>query len=165
MEIVNRTEAQNATSPANPSALPSAWIDRLFARFHAMYGKHWLDLWGGAPMADVKAVWAEDLSGVSGEQIRRALDHCKGNAKFPPTCPEFVALCRQFRDTPSTTLYLPAPRGELPEPTKAILDGYLDGKRKDCKAWARKILEESAAGRVYPSISIEFAKEALGIAA
>ena len=30
---------------------------------------------------------------------------------------------------------------------------------------ARKILEESAAGRVYPSISIEFAKEALGIAA
>ena len=130
-----------------------------------MYGKHWLELWSGVPMEAVKATWADDLGAFSGEQIRKALDHCKTHAKFPPTCPEFVALCKQFRDTSATTLYLPAPRGELPDPTKAILDGYLEGKRKDCRAWARKILEESAVGRVYPSISIEFAKEALGIAA
>ena len=163
--MVSRSREPSATSRANPSALPEQWIDRLFARFATMYGKHWLELWAGVPMEAVKATWAEDLGGISGEQIRRALDHRKTHSTFPPTCPEFVALCRQFRDTPATTIYLPAPRGELPEPTKVILDGYLEGKHKDCKAWARKILEESAAGRVYPSISIEFAKEALGIAA
>jgi hypothetical protein len=162
MELVG---TRSETSPPKSGALPSAWVDRLFERFHAMYGKHWLDLWADVPLDAVKAVWREDLAGFSGEQIRKALDHCKANAKYPPTCPEFAGFCKQFRDTPATTLYLPAPRGELPEPTKAILDGYLPVNRKDCKAWARKILEESAAGRVYPSISIEFAKEALGIAA
>jgi hypothetical protein len=163
MEIVSRTAAPSATSRENPSALPEAWIDKLFARFAVMYGKHWLELWSGIPMEAVKAGWAEDLAGTSGEQLRRALDHCKANSKFPPTCPEFLQICRQFRDTPAHALYLPAPRGELPPATKVILDGLVAG-RGDCKAWARKILEQSGKGVVYPSISLEFAKEALGLA-
>ena len=102
------------TSPANPSALPNAWIDRLFMRFSGMYGKHWADLWQGIPMEQIKAVWAEDLAGCSADQIRHALDHCKTHLKFPPTCPEFVGLCREFREKPQNVAYLPAPKSKMP---------------------------------------------------
>lgn len=159
MELVSKQA--NATSPANRSALPSAWIDKLFARFHAMYGKHWLDLWDGAAMADVKTVWAEDLAGCNGEQIRRAIDHCRGNLKFPPTCPEFVAICRQFRERPENMAFLPAPRGEINDEVQTKIAEALQPAKHDCRAWARKILERSAHGVIYPHIAIENAKEAL----
>lgn len=95
--------------------IPAAWVDRLFDRFAAMYGKHWFDLWSDVPMADVKNAWREDLAGVTGEQIRHGLEHCKTHNKFPPTLPEFVGLCRQFRVDPAHLISLPAPRTEMPD--------------------------------------------------
>lgn len=73
------------------TALPSGWIDRLFDRFAALYGKHWFEMWADVPMADVKDAWATELRGVSGQQIVAALEKV---GKFPPTLPEFVALCK-----------------------------------------------------------------------
>ena len=113
---------QSTTSRPNQSALPETWIDRLFARFATMYGKHWLDLWAGIPMEQVRQTWQEDLSAFSGEQIRRALDYCRRYNKFPPTCPEFVNLCWQFRREKERVLYLAAPRGEIPDNVKKAID-------------------------------------------
>jgi hypothetical protein len=149
------------TSPANPSALPSPWIDRLFMRFSGMYGKHWADLWQGIPMEQIKAVWAEDLAGCSAEQIRHALDHCKTHLKFPPTCPEFVSLCREFRQKPQNVAYLPAPVSRMPPHVAEQLRAFVEGKRSgDCRDWARKIL---ANPKQYPWISKQMAEEALGV--
>lgn len=75
------------------TALPSAWIDKLFQRLAGMYGAKWLDLWRGTDLASVKAIWAEDLAGYSGEEIKRGLNSCKSRT-FPPTLPEFLTLCR-----------------------------------------------------------------------
>lgn len=110
-------------SPPNPSALPSAWVDALFARLGAMYGKHWLDLWADVPMADVKNAWREDLAFASGEQIKRALDHCKTNLKFPPTCPDFAILCKQFKATGANHLFIAdkTERGPIPANVLAVL--------------------------------------------
>lgn len=166
MELV--AAERNETSPGKASALPSPWIDRLFGRFALMYGKHWADLWAGLPgeadevMAAVKRAWADDLAGCNGEQIRRALEHCKANNKFPPTCPEFVSLCRQFRVEPAQQTYLPAPRGELPPQTAAILDQLQPTPGRDTRQWARDILQRHSEGIVYPYISLQFAREALG---
>lgn len=133
----------------------------MFARMHAMYGKHWLDLWESAPMADVKAAWASDLAGFKAGQIKAALDHCRANCKFPPTLPEFVGYCRQFRQEPANAIYLPAPRGELPANVAAVLQAFKPTPGKDFRKWARDILEKHANGIVFPAISLEFAKEAL----
>lgn len=154
------TERQSGSS----NALPLPWIDRLFLRFGAMYGKHWIDLWNDVPMESVKAVWAEDLAGVTADQIRKALDHCKVGQKFPPTCPEFVAMCRQFRATPDVAGYLAPPKGDgMAANVQAEVDRVMrrePGEKRDPKDWARRILAEPSK---FPSISRQFAEEALGL--
>lgn len=79
-----------------------------------MYGKHWLDMWAGQAMDEVKTVWAEDLAFASVGALRSALAHCQHKSKFPPTLPEFVSLCRDFRDTGRPNLRLASPRQQAP---------------------------------------------------
>lgn len=145
-----------------------AWIDRLFARFDTLYGKHWLDMWHDIPMASVKEAWRAALSGCSADQIRHALAHCVATSKFPPTAPEFAGFCRQFRPSPSSAHHLlPAPRDPAGSAIAAGLASTLrsqpDQRDGDCRGWARKILAEAEKGVVYPMIAIENAREALGI--
>ncbi len=83
----------SAISPASRDALPDAWIERLFARFSAMYGSRFADLWGGCKLDQVKAVWAEELAGYGGDELRRGVEACKAR-DWPPTLPEFLKLCR-----------------------------------------------------------------------
>lgn len=99
---------------------PGALVDRLFQHFACMYGSLWLDRWAGIPLPEVKATWARDLSRVSPGQMARALDHLKAHNPMPPTLPEFLSLCRQFR-VADPVLALPPPRGEIPEAAREIL--------------------------------------------
>jgi predicted glycoside hydrolase/deacetylase ChbG (UPF0249 family) len=79
------------------AAQPSAWIERLFLRFSAMYGNLWVQRWKDVPMDVVKAEWTAELERFSLEMIRKALDHCTAHNTLPPTLPEFSQICRQFR--------------------------------------------------------------------
>lgn len=77
--------------------LPSAWVDRLFSRLAAFYGSQKLaTMWVDADMAEIKAVWAEQLGRFEPASISAALQRLidSGN-QWPPTLPEFVELCRQ----------------------------------------------------------------------
>lgn len=81
----------------SPKPLPSAWVDRLFSRLAAFYGSQKLaTMWVDADMAEVKAVWAEQLGRFEPASISAALQRLidSGN-QWPPTLPEFVELCRQ----------------------------------------------------------------------
>lgn len=155
-----------ATSPAKPSALPDAWIDRLFQRFSLMFGNSWASKWGGLPMPQVKALWAEDLAFASAEQIKRALDHCKAHGVHPPSSPEFVSLCRQFAPPPSTAKALPDKRGAggIDPNVRAEIDRFLNrGEKRDPKDWARQVLSLEADGS-YPSfMGVQMARRALGM--
>ena len=82
-----------ATSPPKSSALPEPWIERLFARFEAMYGARFADAWKGCSIAHVKAVWAEDLGGFSRDELAAGIAGCRSR-DWPPTLPEFMKLCR-----------------------------------------------------------------------
>ena len=116
-------------STVQPNVLPNAWIDRLFGRLAAMYGKHWLDLWADVPMADVKDAWQTELAGVTGDQLVAAL---KGLGKFPPTLPEFVALCKPPATPAAHRLLLRSsagPRPPIDPAVKAKIDQVLDGWR------------------------------------
>ena len=85
----------NATSQARPSALPDAWIDRLFGHMAALYGSKFADLWGASDTASVKAMWAEKLAGFADSPgcIKAALS-ALDDRPLPPTLPEFLVLCR-----------------------------------------------------------------------
>lgn len=83
----------NLTKPSQSSAMPSAWIDRLFDRLAAMYGARFADMWRGASMATIKATWAEDLGDYTVEEIKQGIEACK-RKEWPPTLPEFLTMCR-----------------------------------------------------------------------
>lgn len=90
---MNAALPTNVTSQASPSALPESWVERLFSRFSAMYGSKFADLWRGTNIDHVKALWAEELGGFGGDEIKRGVDACK-TRDWPPTLPEFLKLCR-----------------------------------------------------------------------
>lgn len=154
------------TLPPRSSALPDAWIDRLFDRFATMYGKHWYDMWRDVPLDRVKQTWRDDLANVSGEQIRKALDYCKTHNKFPPTCPEFVGLCKTFAPAYERPALPNYSRSEMPPNVRAEIAKMFDSQRKrDPKDWAREVLAMDARGEYRHQCGVDMAKRALGLAA
>ncbi len=89
----NPSSKTNVTSLRKSSALPEAWIDRLFARFEGMYGAKFAAAWQNCDLRNVKAVWAEDLGGYSGQEIAAGIAKCR-ELDWPPTLPEFLKACR-----------------------------------------------------------------------
>lgn len=124
----------------------------------ALYGRHWLDLWAGTRMDEVKAAWTVSLAGCSVGQIKRAVEWLRENRPFPPTCPEFIAICKQFPDPePAAAPALPRLRGP-----SQYLDNDVPYERKhDGKDWARRIRALVLARRKVPLISVEYAREVL----
>ena len=96
------TTLRNAI-PASPRRLPEKWVKKLFAELQGNYGSRFVDMWrSGQILADgtdaglknALAQWSEKLVGFSDqpERIRKALSALP---PYPPTLPEFIALCRQ----------------------------------------------------------------------
>lgn len=92
----------NATLPAKLSVLPDSWIERIFTLMSAMYGALFRERWRDCDLDEVKRVWAEELSSFSDnpECFGLALKAMVGECKFPPTLPEFVAICRKHYSRP-----------------------------------------------------------------
>jgi hypothetical protein len=158
------------TSPANPRALPELWVDRLFARLAGLYGRHWLDMWADVPMADVKDAWRDALGNASGYAIRQALDHLAKHNKFPPSAPEFAALCANFHvpTTSTPTLPLEAPTQAERAIAARITQWSSASMPADGRKWARDILALHAKGlyRMPGSIyGLKCAKAVLGLVA
>lgn len=100
---------------SNHEPLPAAWVDRLFARFGAIYGSQKVGaMWADADIGEVKQVWAEGLGKFQGASIGAAVQSLiDSGSQWPPTLPEFVELCRQAsiarRDQGGGLKALPAP--------------------------------------------------------
>lgn len=141
------------------NALPSAWVDKLFVRLAALYGRHWLEMWADVPMADVKDAWASGLAGRTGEELAAGLAKL---GKFPPTLPEFMEFCRvdPIPQAQREWKGLAAPKTSPSAEVAALLANF--GKPKaDPKRWAREILEMAEDGTYRLPIGIAFAKLAL----
>lgn len=118
-------------STAKAGASPRA-IDVLFARFAAQYGRQWLDLWVDVDMGAVKSEWSSGLSGIRPAQTERAMEHL---GKFPPTLPEFKALCRHFRANDGQVLLsiVDARREPMPDKVRDQLRAFVGRST----AWAK----------------------------
>ena len=140
---------------SNPAPLPSAWVDRLFSRFVAMYGSQKVGaMWADADRDEVKGVWADALGRFTGETIAAAVRGLiDSGSQWPPTLPEFSEACRVAAvNRRDQALALAAPGGTVTtrEEAAEILAriGYqAPAKPKvDPKAWAHRILARAAAG-------------------
>lgn len=95
-------------SSTSTTALPEAWVERLFDRMLLEYGRKFTDQWGGADSDTLIAHWSRELAGYTGAELKRGLD-ALATREWPPTLPEFKKLCRRPLD--STTAYYEAVAG------------------------------------------------------
>jgi len=58
------------------------------------YGARFADAWRGIDPAVMKKEWARSLGVLTQEQIVRGVQLLDQH-KYPPTIPEFIALCKQ----------------------------------------------------------------------
>ncbi len=138
--------------------LQSTWVDRIHTRLLVRYGTGWLRMWEGIDQEAVKADWAEELHGLSGESLAYALDHLP--ADRPPTATQLKALA--LNRTNHSGPLLPSPKAD-PQRVAEIVSAIKrpDGWR-DPKQWARDLLARRSSGDRIPMAHVEMARRALG---
>ena len=151
------------------AVLPSAWIERLFSRFRAIYGNRVETMWREADPREVQSVWGESLGRYEAVDIKRALETMVlAYADYPPTLPQFTSMCRDARNARTQQAaklthvrYNPV----APEVLAAIHELTRDpvNRKRDPKDWARRILARESAGEKLPIIALTSAREALGL--
>ena len=88
----NVTTLSTSTKPA-----PITWVESLFGRMEAMYGSKFLDMWRGADVEMVKALWAEEMGKLSSEELKRGYGMLM-QRDWPPSLPEYVKMCKPTVD-------------------------------------------------------------------
>jgi hypothetical protein len=100
-------------SPTQPRpALPPAAVDRLFARFAAIFGAQKMaGAWGNVDVAERNATWSEALGRFSLEVVGDAVrELAEDGSGWPPSAPEFAAICQRHADRPGRNVKaLPVP--------------------------------------------------------
>lgn len=144
--------------------LPDHWVESLLARMLAIYGQKFRSQWADVPAESMRETWAVVLGRFDGERIKWALDQMIATCPWPPTLPEFAALCRQApRDEPAK---LPAPiltaeevqaRQAEVEAISARIAGNVPSK-----AWAHKLRARYLAGERLMMAQASLASDALG---
>lgn len=89
-----------------------------------LYGHKWSSAFGEAAadaqgeLTETASTWARGLYGLQGAELARGLEQCVNRKDpWPPSLPEFRALCREQADE-NTAMYRMAPLA-LPEPKEA----------------------------------------------
>src|SRR5690554_5480115 len=79
-----------ASSTAAPQAARPETIAKLWQRMAMIYGHKWTSAYGDKD----DGTWSSGLSGITGRQIAAGLRACVDSGEpWPPTLPEFRALC------------------------------------------------------------------------
>jgi hypothetical protein len=92
------SDPNSPTSHRQP--VPLQWVENLFEHMHSCYGAKFAQLWQCTDTSTVKKVWAAELGKLTVEDLNRglaALVMCK----WPPTLPEYIALCKKPGITPA----------------------------------------------------------------
>lgn len=145
-------------------------IDRLFARFSAMYGSKFFDMWANSNLDEVKQCWSYELRLFSVDHVGVAVDGLKRN-NFPPTLPEFLSLCEMARkDKPRLAEYQSLPRktandnqSEEWHAAKARFMATVKAAQphKANNEWANKILARFSFGESVSADSLRMARAAM----
>jgi hypothetical protein len=75
-----------------PRGLPARIIDRVWQRMAEIYGHKWTSSYGDI---DKDGTWAQGLADMRPDELRTGFVSCvKRGDPWPPSLPEFRALCR-----------------------------------------------------------------------
>lgn len=93
-EIARRAASQPSTESAAPTPQRSKTAAKFWLRMTEIYGLKWTSAHGETPTD----LWSTALSALSGEAVKAGLHACLTSGEaWPPSLPEFVALCRPPR--------------------------------------------------------------------
>lgn len=137
-----------------------SWVERIFARMSAMYGRLFAEMWAGTDLQAVKAVWADDLAPFSGQQIAWAMEQCKAR-DLPPTLPMFRGFCRQAPRPEVPALPSPrVPREVAQERAQQLRKAAEHATRRHVgdTSWARTAPANGACGSLWQRRVIELAE-------
>lgn len=132
----------------------------LWERLTHLYGHKFTSTFGEAAVKDGKLTgaaqtWASGMRGLTGEQIAQGLRACfdraealpPGKEDWPPTAPEFVAMCKGPKQNGLGLDYLPEyyrPRETRPErllePSDELKQARRDAAAKGIQAMREKIM-------------------------
>lgn len=93
------------------NAIPERWIVALFNKMTFSYGVKFLDQWKGIDTDGIKRHWAQKLFVLTAAELTRGVERLDSRA-WPPTLPEFLALCRPPVD-PSVAFHEALEQGAL----------------------------------------------------
>lgn len=160
--------ATNEISQANRAALPDSWIERIFKKMSVNYGSKFADLWRGTDPVDMKNEWAYKLAGFADmpKEIKEALD-ALDDKPYPPTLPEFLALCREAgrRIDGHKPAIEYRPTAEEQARADALIKKAAERMtkidRRDHKEWAKKLKARHESGEILSLIQVNAYREAL----
>lgn len=115
-------------------AIPQRWIEALFATMSAAYGARFADLWRGSNAIEVKRLWGVEMAKLTAAQMKAGRENLMQLVK-PPTCPEFVAHCRQTHRE-SATYTVPQVENQ-PKADQQTIDSNLAGMRRISASFAQ----------------------------
>lgn len=96
-----------AQAAARPEpTMDEADVKNVFRVLHGFYGNLFLSKFATGSVengedqgiANARRIWAYSLRGYDAETVKLALRRCQSaHPEFPPSCPQFVALCEAVR--------------------------------------------------------------------
>lgn len=147
--------------------LPSAWIDRIFAKLTARFGRDFLGRWEGVEIDIVKADWADELAGMQNrpDAIKYALDHLGNKA---PMVDDFKALCGRAPEDGLLKLSAPKANADAIEKAMQKAREALLQRRGDPLDTLRELAESDARDGTFRGQRVTLAqrqtyKQALGL--
>lgn len=97
---IESTTNESAGSLAATEPTPAPYLRRIWERMAAVYPNRWRAAMGESPQGEGGKLtvygdtWAKGLAGLTVEELARGLESCLSRADaWPPTLPEFRALC------------------------------------------------------------------------
>lgn len=145
-------------------SLPIPWVTKIFDKLTLVYGRAFRARWDGLAIEDVKADWAQELSGFAEnpDAIAYALKHIP--ADKPPTVLQFKDLCRKAPPKEFAKLaYTPDRRQYDDLQLGSKVAAVLNANRPDPKGWAWKLKEREDKGENLTQVQRDFWREALGM--
>lgn len=90
------TPQQGSQTPGSepPDRLPDRWVMQLFARFAAIWPHHWPRIVESCGYDALVREWGEALAGLTPQEIRQGIAHCRARHTWTPTPAEFLAAAR-----------------------------------------------------------------------
>lgn len=113
-------------------------------------------------MEAMKDTWTKGLKGMTGAQLKSALDYCAdGREPMVPDLPKFRLICNQFKPQDvHVAIQRKFSAEELAANRLKVSQAVSDLKpKKDYRAWAKIILDNP---KQFPDIAYTFAKQAMG---